>query len=104
VVIDEVQKAPNLLAAVKVQVDHDRKRRFVLSGSANLLLMKKVTESPAGRCLYFDLMPFCLGEEDRTPPQAWLDHSFFENPPKTGSIEGISDLRLFRGSLPRSAS
>lgn len=100
VVIDEVQKAPNLLAAVKVQVDRDRKRRFVLSGSANLLLMKKVTESLAGRCLYFDLMPFCLGEEDRKPPEAWLDHSFFENPPKTRSVEGISNFRLLRGSLP----
>jgi hypothetical protein len=100
VVIDEVQKAPDLLAAVKVQVDRDRKRRFVLSGSANLLLMKKVTESLAGRCLYFDLMPFCLGEEDRKAPEAWLDHSFFNGPYRTRGVESISDFRLFRGSLP----
>lgn len=99
VVIDEVQKAPELLAAVKVQVDRDRKRRFVLSGSANLLLMKKVTESLAGRCLYFDLMPFSLGEEELRTPGAWLDHTFFENR-LTPSGEGIADFRLFRGALP----
>jgi predicted AAA+ superfamily ATPase len=100
VVIDGVQKAPRLLAAVKVQVDRDRKRRFVLSGSANLLLMKKVTESLAGRCLYFDLMPFCLGEEGLKTPGAWLDHSFFENRVKMRGVESIADFRLFRGSLP----
>jgi len=39
VVIDEVQKAPDLLPAVKQAVDHKPGMRFVLSGSANLLLM-----------------------------------------------------------------
>lgn len=99
VVIDEVQKAPQLLAAVKVQVDRDRRRRFVLSGSANLLLMKKVTESLAGRCLYFDLLPFSLGEEELRPPGAWLDHAFFESRLEP-SGNGITDFRLFRGALP----
>ena len=100
VVIDEVQKAPGLLAAVKVQVDRDRRRRFVLSGSANLLLMKKVTESLAGRCLYFDLMPFSLGEEELKAPGDWLDPAFFENRYRPSSIGSISDFRLCRGALP----
>ncbi len=100
VVIDEVQKAPGLLAAVKVQVDRDRGRRFVLSGSANLLLMKKATESLAGRCLYFDLMPFSLGEEELKAPTAWMDLAFFESRFEPGSIGGISDFRLLRGALP----
>jgi predicted AAA+ superfamily ATPase len=100
VVIDEVQKAPGLLAAVKVQVDRDLRRRFVLSGSANLLLMKKVTESLAGRCLYFDLMPFSLGEEEMKAPGDWLDPAFFENRFRPGSIGSISDFRLCRGALP----
>ena len=44
VVLDEVQKSTNLLEAVKVAVDSDHdKYRFMLSGSANILLMKKIS-------------------------------------------------------------
>ena len=47
-VIDEVQKAPEILPAIKQVVDmHPGRYRFVLSGSANLLLMKQVSESLA---------------------------------------------------------
>ncbi|MGB9750773.1 MAG: hypothetical protein C0183_18170 [Roseiflexus castenholzii] len=63
VVLDEVQKAPKLLQAVKIAVDcNPGKYRFVLSGSANLLLMKQVSESLAGRAVYFILDPMTLGE------------------------------------------
>jgi predicted AAA+ superfamily ATPase len=63
VVLDEVQKAPGLLSAVKRAVDRaPRHLRFVLSGSANLLLMKQVSESLAGRAVYFILDPMTLGE------------------------------------------
>ena len=51
VVIDEVQKSTNLLDAMKTAVDSSNKYRFVLSGSANILLMKKVSESLAGRAI-----------------------------------------------------
>ena len=50
--IDEVQREPDLLLAVKRAVDEDRPRRngrFVLTGSANLLLMRRVSETLAGR-------------------------------------------------------
>jgi len=63
VVLDEVQKAPELLLAVKKTVDqHPGKYQFVLSGSANLLLMKQVSESLAGRAIYFVLDPMSVGE------------------------------------------
>ena len=69
IVIDEVQRAPNLLLAVKQAVDqHPNRYKFVLSGSANLLLMNQVSESLAGRALYFELNPMTLGEISRTPP------------------------------------
>lgn len=62
-VIDEVQKAPGLLTAVKQAVDtHPGRYRFVLSGSANLLVMKQVSETLAGRAVYFVLDPMTLGE------------------------------------------
>jgi len=64
VILDEVQKFPLLLEAVKLAVDASQGRlRFILSGSANLLLMKGVTESLAGRAMYLDLFPLSIGEE-----------------------------------------
>lgn len=69
VILDEVQKAPDLLVAVKRAVDRNPgKYRFVLSGSANLLLMKQVSESLAGRAVYFILDPMALGELHKTQP------------------------------------
>jgi predicted AAA+ superfamily ATPase len=68
VVLDEVQRAPELLTAVKKTVDqHPGKYHFVLSGSANLLLMKQVSESLAGRAIYFVLDPMTVGEMQNRP-------------------------------------
>jgi len=64
--IDEVQRAPDLLRAIKIVVDHDRQRvggRFVLTGSANLLLMKQVSESLAGRASYIGVWPMTRREQ-----------------------------------------
>ena len=63
-IIDEAQRLPGLFNAIKVSVDRDKKKRFILSGSSNLLLMEKVTESLAGRALYFDLLPLTHGEAE----------------------------------------
>ena len=50
VVIDEVQRAPELFPAIKAAVDRDRKPgSFLLTGSANVLLLPKLSESLAGR-------------------------------------------------------
>ena len=58
IVLDEVQKSPALLSAVKRSVDQKRSAvSFVLSGSANLLLMGQVSESLSGRAVYFTLYP-----------------------------------------------
>ena len=63
VAIDEVQRAPDLLIAIKRAVDRDRRPgRFVLTGSANLLAMKKVQESLSGRASYVSLWPLTHGE------------------------------------------
>lgn len=63
VVIDEIQKAPGLFPAIKHQVDRDRRPgRFLLTGSANVLLLPKVSESLAGRMEIFTLSPLSQGE------------------------------------------
>ena len=86
--IDEIQRDPDLLLAIKTAVDNDRPRvpgRFILTGSANLLLMKRVHESLAGRAAYLTLQPLTrreqlgLGEAGiwqallETPPRRWRD-------------------------------
>jgi len=63
-VLDEVQRSPDLLLAVKRAVDaHRRAGRFVLTGSANLLLMKRVSETLAGRAVYASLWPLTRREQ-----------------------------------------
>jgi uncharacterized protein len=60
VILDEVQRAPQILLAVKRAVDTQRRAGdFILTGSANLLLMKHVPDTLAGRAIYLDLRPFC---------------------------------------------
>jgi len=68
VILDEVQKVPEILPAVKKAVDRNPgKYKFVLSGSANLLLMRQVSESLAGRAVYFVLDPMAVGEMNNQP-------------------------------------
>lgn len=76
VVIDEVQKAPGLLEAVKATIDTHPHHRFILSGSSNILLMKQVSESLAGRAVYFKLNPMCLSEMKYIPCAGNLEKVF----------------------------
>jgi predicted AAA+ superfamily ATPase len=78
VIIDEVQKCPEILLAIKNTVDKtQRKIKFILSGSSNLLLMKEISESLAGRAIYFEMFPMTYREI-------------------TGNIEKINFLRLWK--------
>ena len=65
ITLDEVQREPGLLLAVKHAVDEDRPRRpgrFLFTGSANPLLMRRVSESLAGRATYITLWPLARRE------------------------------------------
>ena len=62
--IDEIQRVPELLLAIKEMIDASRTPgRFVLTGSANLLLMNRVSESLAGRARYLTLWPMTRREQ-----------------------------------------
>ncbi|HBL32176.1 MAG TPA: ATPase [Acidobacteria bacterium] len=62
--LDEVQRSPDLLLAVKRSVDERRAPgRFLLTGSANLLLSQKISESLAGRAAYLTLWPLTRREQ-----------------------------------------
>jgi predicted AAA+ superfamily ATPase len=62
--LDEVQREPDLLHAVKQAIDRRRRAgQFLLTGSANLLLMRRVSESLAGRASYLTLWPMTRREQ-----------------------------------------
>ena len=62
-VIDEAQRAPGLILPLKASVDRDRRPgRFLLTGSADLLQVKGVSDSLAGRAETVELMPLSQGE------------------------------------------
>jgi len=63
VVIDEVQRAPEMFAALKAEVDRDRRPgRFLLTGSANVLMLPRLADSLAGRVEILTLWPLSQGE------------------------------------------
>ncbi|MCE7989463.1 MAG: ATP-binding protein [Caldilinea sp. CFX5] len=105
VVLDEVQKAPMLLSAVKQAVDQSGSNlKFVLSGSANLLLMQQISESLAGRAVYFVLNPLTLGEIHGQPPTNLLVEALHGRwPAEATAAEPLPEIAplLLRGFLPR---
>lgn len=64
VTLDEVQRSPSLLTVVKRSIDQNKRAgQFLITGSANLLLMGKVSESLAGRASYLTLWPMTRREQ-----------------------------------------
>lgn len=78
VVLDEVQRAPDLFRAIKRSVDRDRRPgRFLLTGSANALVLPQVSDSLAGRMEVLSLYPLSQGEiEGRR--ESFIDACFAE--------------------------
>ena len=75
VIFDEVQYAPDLLSYIKEKIDADRAKngQYLMTGSQNLLLAEKVTESLAGRAAMLRLLPLSRRESEGQPqiPLAW---------------------------------
>jgi predicted AAA+ superfamily ATPase len=102
VVLDEIQKQPSLLDAVKLLADRDGDRRFLLLGSAQILLLQQIRETLAGRATLLELWPLGLVEraESSVAPLAGLDRIWrdgeagvrhlAEHPPV------VDDARLWR--------
>ncbi|MCY4674466.1 MAG: ATP-binding protein [Bacteroidetes bacterium] len=72
VIIDEVQYAPDLFSYIKEKIDSDRSRtgQYLLTGSQNLLVTERVTESLAGRAAILRLLPLSRREAERQPFRA----------------------------------
>lgn len=63
-ILDEVHNAPKLLSYIQGIVDENPEKKFILSGSSNFVLLKKVSQSLAGRTGVFELLPFSYKEAD----------------------------------------
>ena len=72
IVLDEAHIVPSLFPLIKQLADQDRSRRFVLSGSANLMLLSHTTESLAGRAEFLHLLPLSAGELAEHQAPSWL--------------------------------
>ena len=104
VILDEVQRVPEVFLAIKELVDRQRiPGRFLLTGSANVLLLPKLSESLAGRMEVLTLWPFSQGEMESCQ-EAFVDAVFSERRfayPSGGAIDR-ADLtaRALRGGYP----
>ena len=101
--IDEAQKCPELLAAIKREVDRARRPgRFLLSGSANFALLKGITESLAGRALYLTLHPFSRRElAGKLAVTPFIRRAFDAGePPRRSATGGIALRAIVEGGLP----
>jgi predicted AAA+ superfamily ATPase len=113
--IDEAQRCPELLLAIKRAVDHDRRPgQYLLSGSANFALLHGIAETLAGRAIYLQLHPLSRRELSAARSQPFL-RALFDQPdhrPRRGSAQpavpaedvllgGMPPVRL---GDPRSAS
>jgi len=103
VVLDEIQRVPDLFLPIKAEVDRTREPgRFLLTGSANVLLLPSLSESLAGRMEILTLWPFSQGEiEGRT--ERFVDIVFEDKPPDLPATgEDASSLyhRILKGGYP----
>jgi predicted AAA+ superfamily ATPase len=105
-VIDEIQRAPQLLLAIKKSVDEDRRPgRFLLTGSANLMSLPTVADSLAGRMETLSLLPLSQSEiEGRTAN--WIDSVFSGNILKSTNptLGEFLVERVLRGGYPEMIS
>lgn len=99
-IIDEVQRAPDLILAIKKAIDDDyRPGRFLLTGSANVMTLPRVADSLAGRMETIKLLPLSRSEVLGRRP-TFLNTVFASHLPKPKNViigKPLVDLALIGG-------
>ena len=99
VVIDEVQRKPELFPLLRVLADRQAHTRYLLLGSASPALVKEVSESLAGRVAYHDLGPLAVDETGtRNWRELWLRGGF----PRSYLSDSDTDSAFWREDFIRS--
>lgn len=76
-ILDEVHNAPDLLSYIQGIVDEHPDKRYILSGSSQFAMLKRVTQSLAGRTVVFELMPLSYSETKDLTADVPLDKLLF---------------------------
>jgi uncharacterized protein len=104
-VIDEIQRAPEFFTSIKYVLDDDRRNgRFLLTGSANVLLLPKLSDSLAGRMEVHTLRPLSQGELSGVQEKFvdWLFSDEFNRPKINTCLDLVK--RIAEGSYPQPIS
>jgi predicted AAA+ superfamily ATPase len=103
-VIDEVQRAPDLMLAIKARLDtNDAPGQFLLTGSANILTLSTIVDKLPGRVDYVRLWPFSQGEIENRHG-SFIDRLFDRDPPRVQRAQvgrGAYAERIVTGGFPR---
>lgn len=102
-VIDEIQRSPRLILALKKSVDEDRRPgRFLITGSVDLFRSSLSPDSLAGRVETVQLLPLSQAEIERRPPSRFLERAFSADFPKLKATGRTTDLaaRVLAGGFP----
>ena len=106
-VIDEIQRAPALILAIKQAVDEDpRPGRYLITGSVDLFRAAISPDSLAGRIETIELLPFSQAEIARTGAPGFLDRAFAGDFPSLAEAGATTDLtrRILAGGYPEALS
>ena len=101
--IDEAHKCPEIFPAIKRAVDRQRRPgQFLLSGSANFALLRKIRESLAGRALYLEMHPFSRREiSGEISEKPFLERLFRKQEiPKEKRFQSIDAEEVLTGGMP----
>lgn len=112
VILDEIQYAPELVAAIKRQIDRapEKSGQFLLTGSQQWQVLSSLAESLAGRAAFLDLFGFSLVELAGSTTRGWLQRwleapdDFFSWSRQAPLYPGNLQEWLWRGFLPRATN
>ncbi len=106
-ILDEIQYAPEVVAAIKRRIDKDRSPgQYVLTGSQQWGVLRSMAESLAGRAVFLDMDSFSLAEIAQSPVPPWLlswldgPDRFLSQRPSRLPLKGTLYEHLWRGFLP----
>lgn len=105
--IDEIQRAPGLILALKKAVDDDpRPGRFLITGSVDLFKGATSPDSLAGRVETVELLPFSQAETDRCGPSGFVERTFAADFAAIDNVGPTGDLvhRVLSGGYPEAVS
>lgn len=101
-ILDEVQRVPEIFLPLKLKIDEDRRPgRYLLTGSANVFSLPKIADSLAGRMAIVDLLPFSQSEIEGSSSNL-VERLFSGDLPKKSDLLDELDLyrRIVRGGFP----